>query len=198
MSRKPSKPTKIISLLALSELLKGVPGFSSRNTIMSLADKDGLPFLSRPDETGNGQWEFLFADVLNWIIARRVKEAVDAVIPMSGDDVFDGDPLLMDEPEAKRRRAVWDAQKAKSSALLQQLDLMKATDEVIEIERVGDVVGTKTRKIRSSALDLPSQISAKIPDPALRPLVSDIVLKQVNIWLESLNFEAGFGHQDGT
>lgn len=73
---------------------------------MTLADKDGLPFLPRPDETGNGQWEFMFADVLNLIIARRVKEAVDAVIPMSGDNVFDVDPLLMD---GRLRRAGRDS-----------------------------------------------------------------------------------------
>ena len=106
MSKKPIKTSKIVSLNGLAELFKGLHGYSSRNSIQAAIER-GMPVISRPDENG-GEWQLSVAEVVNWIIDTKVKEAVEAVVIL--DDGDDEDPRTMSEETAKRRKMAWDSQ----------------------------------------------------------------------------------------
>ena len=188
MSKKPIKNSKLVSLNGLAELFKGLHGYSSRNSIAAAIER-GMPVVSQPDENG-GEWQLSVADVVNWMIDTRVREAVEATVVLGEDD--NEDPRTMSEDVAKRRKMAWDSQRSKADALLKEIELMKASGEVIEIGKVAAILSSQLQPIRSELLNLDTRIAAKIPDPDQRVAVAKFVREQVNISLKKLTVEEEF------
>lgn len=193
---KPSKPSRIVSLLALSELLEG---FASRGTLAKWAQEGTIPCVSRPDESGAGEWEFCIPDVMKALIAEKARQAIDEMVPAGSDPDLDEElnPVNVDEKTAKRRRAVWDAHKAKADALLKILELKRQMAEVIEIDKICAVIAPQTRAVREGVLDIAPRVASKVPDPELRVQVQNWIYDEANEVLAVLTADREFDGGDG-
>lgn len=174
MARKSKKKGEILSALQMSKVLG-----RDRMTLTRWAQEEGCPYEDCPDENGAGEWKFPSALVIDWFIEREVKKAVDNLTPAPtpADDV---NPDEMTEAQADAMKARWDAYKAKSSALLQEVKLQQETGSVIEIDQVAAIVSTRLVKVRQRLLEMDSQISARIPNPDDRVMVAREIRGGVN------------------
>jgi hypothetical protein len=155
MARKSNKRGQKVSSLALSKLLG-----RDRGSFPKWVDEEGMPFETRPDENGAGEWQFYTAEVIDWLIEREMKKVVDAVAPSDGDE----DTSKMSKAQAERSKAVWSAAKERVAALMAALNYQKELGRVVDKEMVGAVFNEKLIRVKTRFMDLGPRVGSDFED----------------------------------
>lgn len=187
--RKSKKRGKAVSALALSELLG-----RDRGSLVRWAENDGMPAESRPDASGAGEWTFYTAEVVDWLIERETKRAVENLerVEMPSDNAADA----MTVQQAELMKARWDAVKSKTSTLMQILALQKESEDLIDKNVVGAVVGGVLARARLAFGNLDARVSARVPDVDKRIAMAAIVREEVEAICAEIRMPATFSAPD--
>lgn len=154
MTKKASKTGRKVSLQEMAAVLN-----VERNTLSRWITVEGCPADARPEDAG-GTWQLDTRAVIDWLIDREASKRVAAVAPGIADGDED-DPRTMSEGEAKRRRAAYDAVRARADAALRDLDLAERRGLVVQIEEVAEVVREQFLQVRGGFGELGVSFAAK-------------------------------------
>lgn len=172
MARKSNKKGDLVSALALSKLLG-----RDRQSVTRWAETEGMPFDSRPDAGGAGEWKFWTAEVVDWLVARDTQRAVEKLEKV--ESVSDEEMDTMTVAQAEQMKARWDAVKSRTSALMQILALQKEGEELIEKGVIGAVYSAQIARARHAFGNLDARVAARVPDVEQRVLIAGLVRDEV-------------------
>lgn len=171
MARKSTRKGELVSALGLSKFLG-----RDRGSFAAWVD-EGMPCENRPDANGAGEWQFRTAEVVDWLIERETKKAVEKLERIQGPT--DEGSESMSLVEAEKMKARWDAVKSKTSALMNVLTLQKEAGDLIEKEVVAGTVETVLQRVRHAFGNLDARVAARVPDVDLRVEMAGIVREEV-------------------
>lgn len=161
MARKSKKKGDLVSALQLAQLLG-----RDRASLVRWVENEGMPFESRPDAAGAGEWRFYTAEVVDWI-ERRAEEKVRAqyATPWEDGDMEDQLRNPRNEEEAKRadaistaRKRYWDAIKAADSAAEERGQLVRRDTALA-------VFDAKIQGLKGDLYNLAPQVALEFDDP---------------------------------
>ncbi|MDR5655305.1 hypothetical protein [Ruixingdingia sedimenti] len=158
--------------MALSKLLG-----RDRQSVTRWAETEGMPYESRPDASGAGEWKFWTAEVVDWLVARDTQRAVEKLEKV--ESVSDEEMDSMTVAQAEAMKARWDAVKSRTSALMQILALQKESEDLVEKGVIAAVYSAQIARARHAFGNLDARVAARVPDVEQRVLIAGLVRDEV-------------------
>lgn len=183
MARKSTRKGELVSALGLSKLLG-----RDRGSLTKWAEEEGMPFDTRPDANGAGEWKFWTAEVVDWIEARAAaKVRADYVRP--GEDVDDEESIRnpRTEAEAKRATAISDARKGYWLAVKAADEAAKSRGALVRRDIALAVFDAKIVGLKGELYNLTPQVAMEFDDPEEKVRVMQALDGRLRALLESLS-----------
>jgi phage terminase Nu1 subunit (DNA packaging protein) len=186
MARKSKRKGDLVSALALSNLLG-----RDRGALVKWAETEGMPFESRPDANGAGEWKFWTAEVVDWI-ERRAAEKVRAEYARPGEDVDDEEAIRnpKNEAEAKRAQAISDARKSYWASVTAAIATAKERGTLVSREIALAVFDAKIVGLKGELYNLAPQVAGDFDDPDEKVRVTAALDGRLRALLEKLSVAA--------
>lgn len=183
MARKSTRKGELVSALGLSKFLG-----RDRGSLTKWAEEEGMPFDTRPDANGAGEWKFWTAEVVDWIEGRAAGK-VRAEYTRPGEDEDDEESVRnpKNEAEAKRAQAISDARKAYWVAVKAADEAAKTRGDLVRRDIALAVFDAKIVGLKGELYNLTPQVAMEFDDPDEKVRVMQALDGRLRALLESLS-----------
>jgi len=184
MARKSVRKGELVSALALSKLLGRDRGMLTNGWI-----EEGMPFETKPDANGAGEWKFWTAECVDWI-EKRAAAKVRAEYARPDEEGDDDDESIRnprDEAAAKRASAISTARKDYWAAVRAADEAAKERGDLVNRRVALAVFDAKIVGLKGELYNLTPQVALEFDDPDEKVRVTQALDGRLRALLNTLS-----------
>jgi excisionase family DNA binding protein len=151
----------------------------ARHTVVSWAERKGMPYVQAADKYAGTPWKFDSAEVVEWARQKAIEESLQYA-GVSGD----GDEISKEE--ADRRKAV-------AQAALAEVELDEVKRAVVKVEDVAGIVAGEYAEVRSVLMNVPAKVAPTCAAHTKATEIQDEIERAIADALDGMRYDTDAG-----